>query len=369
MNQFSKFTLPILICLFALNTSAQKEANIWYFGDSAGLDFNTNPPTPLLGSAMLATEGCASYADSNGNLLFYTDGNTIWNKNHQIMVNGTGILGGIDPTQGRLIIPKPGSSNIYYLFTVSDQSGYTFRYSEINISLQGGLGAVTSVKNVLLESSVEEALTAIRHMNSDSIWISVSRCCFAYQISSYLITSAGVNTTPVVYSGNSNWLYGIQSMKYSRNGERLGLATDHAACVLSMNTYTGALSKEYIYEPLGGYYGVEFSPSSRFMYVSARMNGNANIRQFDLDAGDSSSISNSEYLIDSVAFGTLQLAPNGQILIAPGHVDSLGSFKTPIAVVQLVVSSRTEFHSLEETHFMAYLSLSHHCLTLSSFIR
>ncbi|TXI67741.1 MAG: hypothetical protein E6Q46_02540 [Flavobacterium sp.] len=72
---------------------AQGEANIWYFGNKAGISFNSGVPVPLLDGQMQADEGCATLSDANGNLLFYTNGITVWNRNHQIMPNGTGLMG------------------------------------------------------------------------------------------------------------------------------------------------------------------------------------------------------------------------------------------------------------------------------------
>jgi len=66
---------------------SQKEANIWYFGENAGLDFNSGVPVALLDGQLNTREGCATISDKNGNLLFYTDGITVWNRSHKIMQN------------------------------------------------------------------------------------------------------------------------------------------------------------------------------------------------------------------------------------------------------------------------------------------
>src|ERR1700675_989300 len=81
---FMRKNLFLLIAFVVTAESGfcQKEANIWYFGYEAGLDFNSGVPVALTNSAMDQFEGCSSIADSNGNLLFYTDGQTVWNKNH-----------------------------------------------------------------------------------------------------------------------------------------------------------------------------------------------------------------------------------------------------------------------------------------------
>src|SRR5690606_41202454 len=62
----------------------------WVLGDSVLLDFSTNPPS-LGVSALKSHEGFSVISDENGQLLFYTNGVTVWNALHQIMPNGTGL--------------------------------------------------------------------------------------------------------------------------------------------------------------------------------------------------------------------------------------------------------------------------------------
>ena len=83
-----KNILPLLLLFISLNTFSQKEANFWYFGNGAALDFNSGSPVPVNGSQLNTLEGCSSFSDANGNLLFYlgaptSDGRnlTIWNNN------------------------------------------------------------------------------------------------------------------------------------------------------------------------------------------------------------------------------------------------------------------------------------------------
>src|SRR5688572_24124712 len=87
---------------------AQKENNNWYFGNKAGITFNNGSPVALAASAMNTNEGTISVSDSTGNLLFYSDGKTIWNRNHVPMQNGTSLMGNKSATQSVLAVPKPG---------------------------------------------------------------------------------------------------------------------------------------------------------------------------------------------------------------------------------------------------------------------
>src|SRR5687768_12977 len=111
--RYPVFTSLLLFSLLLLSTISygQRENSFWYFGDHAGLHFpdQTSAPVPLANSASYAHEGCASVSDSLGNLLFYTNGMSVYNKNHQVMHNGNNLLGGWTSTQAALIVKKPGN--------------------------------------------------------------------------------------------------------------------------------------------------------------------------------------------------------------------------------------------------------------------
>ena len=50
-------------------------------------------PKLLKDGALNTFEGVASISDYKGNLLFYTDGQKVWNSKHEIMPNGDGLMG------------------------------------------------------------------------------------------------------------------------------------------------------------------------------------------------------------------------------------------------------------------------------------
>jgi hypothetical protein len=107
------YVLPLLIANASLS---QKGANNWYFGAKAAITFNQGSPVALYNSAMHATEGVSSISDRNGNLLFYSDGWHIWNRNHQVMQNGFNIGSNADAAQSGLIVPYPGHDSLYHFF-------------------------------------------------------------------------------------------------------------------------------------------------------------------------------------------------------------------------------------------------------------
>jgi hypothetical protein len=152
-----------VVLIFPLSLFSQSTDSVWYFGENAGIDFNTGVPVPLLNGSLVTVEGCASIASPDGSLLFYTDGIEIYNKNHVVMLNGDGLGGHISSTHSAIIVPKPASPNIYYVFTTDANGGASgLQYSEVDISLDNGLGAVTSVKNSLLITPTDEKIVALK---------------------------------------------------------------------------------------------------------------------------------------------------------------------------------------------------------------
>ena len=110
---YFKFNFLIIFLFITNFLFSQGEANIWYFGHQAGLDFNSGSPVALTNSKMVTDEGSASISDASGKLLFYTDGTAVWNSLHDTMQNGFDLYGDPSSTQSAVIIQKPGSSTIY----------------------------------------------------------------------------------------------------------------------------------------------------------------------------------------------------------------------------------------------------------------
>ena len=109
-----------LFTVLASPAQAQNQANIWYFGYGAGLDFSAGSPVAIAGGQITAYEGCATACDATSGLLkFYTDGIKVWDKNHTQMPNGFGLYGDNFSSASALIVPQPGNPNIYFIFTTT----------------------------------------------------------------------------------------------------------------------------------------------------------------------------------------------------------------------------------------------------------
>jgi len=324
-------------------TLAQKQTNIWYFSDKAGLDFNSGSPVALTDGAMFAGEGSASIADKNtGALLFYTEGVSVWNKNHDQMPNGFGLLGNINSTQSALMVPFPKSDSLYYIFTITDFGSPLngFSYSVVDMSLDGGLGDVT-VKNVLLLSDASEKLTAVKHYNGTDVWVLIHQNgTNAYY--AYLVTSSGIDPPVISNVGAVFPVVGsVGQLKFSPDGSRVivvGYASMLDAQLLDFDNQSGTLSNPITLSSPEALYGTSFSPNSSKLYIAQTKNNTFPpfyIFQYDLLAGSPAAIVASKIAIDTFPDrpGSLQLAPDCKIYVAMAQlVPFLGVIDEPNAL-------------------------------------
>jgi hypothetical protein len=116
----SRFFISLVFFLCKNTSFTQNQAANWFFGYQAGLNFMTSPPTPLLSGRTHNWGGSACLSDASGNLIFYTQGDTVWNSSHLIMANGTGLTGYNNAAGSPLIVKNPALSNIYYIFTAGN---------------------------------------------------------------------------------------------------------------------------------------------------------------------------------------------------------------------------------------------------------
>ncbi len=325
MKLLKLFLSVIIVSLIYVPLKAQN--NTWYFGNNAGMHFSNGSVIALTNGASFAYDCSASISDGSGNLIIYTDGTTIYNKNHVAMANGTGILGNINGGQVAIIVPQPSSSNIYYVFTVDAFAGSNgFRYHVVDISLNSGLGAVTSKNNLLFSPSTEK-LDAVYNSCDNSYWILTHRWN-SNTFSAYKLTSTGLNTTPVNtniganLSGNTN--NGIGQLTFADNGKRVANALyDIGAFELyDFNMSTGVLSNLITIPNYTRAWGTAFSPDNSLLYVTQWYG--QNITQFNLNAGSVSSIINSAVSVGNASgpgtsgyhIGYLELAPDDKIYAA-----------------------------------------------------
>ncbi|MDV6168035.1 T9SS type B sorting domain-containing protein [Flavobacterium sp. DG1-102-2] len=383
-----------ITCLFlffiSINLFAQKEASNWFFGINAGIHFQDDGSVNVLtNSAIQTNEGCSSISDSSGNLLFYTDGRNVWDRNSILMPNGnyaegTGLMGDPSSSQSAIIIPKMGDANIYYIFTVdephhdnaaaypeqfagtytdggtvpADDDGFNngFNYSVVDLSItgeNGSIGDISSRNNHLvtydpanleeLRYKCSEKVTALKNNTGTGYWVITH---FIDKFYAFSVTEAGVNATPVVtqispvvslsgYRRNS-----IGCLKASPNGKKIAVAHNQlgtqtgiieengTAVLYDLDNATGIISNPLVISQNTVPYGVEFSQKSRKLYISYDpANGINGVHQYNLLSAD---IPASDVLVANTSqSGTLQLGPNGKIYKAVVSSSNLDVINNP----------------------------------------
>jgi len=322
MKQF----LLLVFILISFFTNGQKQAWHWYFGGNAGIDFSSGTATLVTGS-LNTYEGCASISDTNGSLLFYTDGLTVYDRSHAQMPNGFGLFGDPSSTQSSIIVMLPGSSTIYYIFTVDYNFGSNgLCYSIVDMNLNGGFGDVTT-KNSPVRNPVYEKLTAVKNGNNSDYWILINDWA-ADDIYAYAFTAAGLSLVPVI-SGigpfHNLWIGSTAGyFKANRQGNKIALAMwdKNSFDLCDFDNTTGLASNHLVVQkPDMDYtYGVEFSPNGRYMYVTNMNTPLCHLYQFDLTSGTAAGILNSRITLDSSGiiyrYSSLQIAPDGNIYCA-----------------------------------------------------
>ena len=259
----ARIVLPLLALPIHLN--AQNQNNFWVYGSQAGINFNTNPPSYQGGFAIQASEGAASVANPiSGELLFYTDGVTVWDANNNPMPNGSGLLGGdpmmLSSTTAAVICEKPGSSNQYFIITVDEQaSNNGLRYSVVDMTLNGGLGnVVTGQKNIPIFSTNAEKACIVPNAAGNGYWL-LSHDLPGETFYAFAITSAGINTTPVTTTIGGTQGNGAGFLKVSPQFDRVAIANlfFQDAEVYDFDNSTGTFSNPIIlnlpgFGPAGG---------------------------------------------------------------------------------------------------------------------
>lgn len=376
--------------LFPLSLLGQLENSIWYFGAEAGIQFKDGEVKALTDGKLRSTEGCATISDSLGNLLFYTNGIDVWNKRHQIMNNGSDLKGNSSSTQSAIIVKKPGSDSLYFLITVNGISGnssYGAFYSIVDMSIDNGNGDIISTqKNIPIQSTTDEKITAVLHENGEDIWVLIPNSG-SHVINTYLITEAGIDLNPVTYNNKIKAEYSVGHIRISPNGKRIAMVVCYPEKISYLlwgdfNTQNGTITNtdtlNLVYT-----YGVEFSPNSRYLYVSY-MRAPLSLIQLDLEAGNRTEIRKTIFdLIPNSKHpvGCLYLGIDGKIYFANPGKKTIGCIQKPdlqaenssVVINALDLNGKISSHGLQncaysnKKPYISFIKKYSNCLNEVSF--
>ncbi|TAH40965.1 MAG: T9SS type A sorting domain-containing protein [Bacteroidetes bacterium] len=292
-----KLLLKLCYCfiVFPATTNGQGIDNLWMMGyDSHSgvpwggmtMDFSSGSMVLIyqpreMNFAMTSTIHC----NEIGNVLFYSNGVYIANALNDTMMNGSGlnpgyyanVVGsmGLFIPQAALTLPLPDSESKFLLFhnTVDDSVAYSFNqyYSEIDMDLDGGLGAVVS-KNIVLRSDtlMYGRLTAVKHGNGRDWWV-VFHGGRNDKYYIYLVDPNGIHIHAVQQIGGD--LFSAQGQVcFSPDGSKFALYDPvNDLHLMDFDRCSGIFSN-HIHVAIndsaaGG--GVAFSANSRMLYVSS----------------------------------------------------------------------------------------------------
>jgi hypothetical protein len=347
------FYLTIYMMVLCLFSNAQsKRSNIWHFGYNIGLDFNSGTPSIINSPTVSTMYSCASISDDNGDLLFYTYNGIVLNKNHQLMPSGN-VLNG---NSNSLIVPKPGNSNLYYLlhnYSAVWNGAKGLQYSEIDMNLDGGLGDITTNKNIQLVNKTCEKLASVMHQNGTDVWV-ITHEYDSDLFYAYLVTNTGVSTP--ITSKIGSVITGMDSygqLKFSPDGKKLvaiyhkfgqdEIATGPNVYLYDFNAQTGIVSNEIALKTASDN-GASFSPNNQYLYylthtyfdILTSTTYPDTLIQYDISSNNSTSIEASKTVIyideepDYPEGGPFQIASDGKIYIAtPGNNTFLGVINCP----------------------------------------
>jgi gliding motility-associated-like protein len=323
----------------------------WYFNLKAGIKFDSYPPSILLDGKIGNTNyASATINDNNGHLLFYSDGDSVWNRNHQVMPNGfNNFYQGNGGGFGAFISQFPNDSSKYYLFTCAGvsqgniDSGY--RYMVIDMSLNGGLGAVVGPSKKLY-SPGGERFTAVNSSNGSDYWV-VTKEAIGNGFRTYKVSCTGINeTNPIFQNIGTPLLYeevyqvGLGFMKPNPQGNKI--VYNHTFRefieIYQFDNNTGLLSNPIkIKPPIGKPYGMSFSPDGKLLYFNASGFNSPDsailpkLYQCKVDVYDSATINNSIILITAYSGGggQIQEGPDGRLYATISDGLSLSTIEKP----------------------------------------
>ncbi len=328
--------------------------NIWHFGDYAGLDFSNGSPTVINDGRTNTQEGVATMCDSKGELLLYTDGSTVWNRNHFTMANGWGLNSSFSTTQ-TLIVKQPCSDNIFYIFSLDAQGGSKgINYSVADLS-NNSLGSVIQ-KNVKIWDRAQEKITAVKHENNKDIWIithdhaTITDPSDTFMV--FLLTANGLNPDPVISTvGKRFRSQGMGTLTTSSDGNTIAMSNMFSGSgtleLFDFDRLTGKLSNPTIVsnnfitsQGEIGCYGITFSPDDKKLYAITNASTFYTptpylLFQFDISIRDSATIANSKVTLDTLTKpSAIQLAPDGKVYFTGSGLvnsDSLSVIHNPNA--------------------------------------
>jgi len=284
-------------------------------------------------------------------------GEFVYNRNNIRTPNGTLCNNNYSNNpQTFFTVQNLTDDSTYYIFSVINAyppSSFPrgLVYSILDLRLDGGLGdIVPGQKSIPIYSGryAGSVLTGTRHNNNKDVWIIVHNYKNSNNYLSYLVNSAGIDTTPVVspslVSLMDSSYQRLNSIKISPDGTKLVCIADSDAEYCSFNSNTGVITplfKIKCTDPQGDWYldeDAEFSIDNKYLYITegAHHGDSSMLYQFDATKTDLLGFNQSELLIRTYyysyghQFSRLQRGPDNKIYCSTTYFsDSISVINNP----------------------------------------
>ena len=340
MKKFFFFFIGFSIC--TLSTFSQG-ADIWYFGENAGLDFNTNPPTVIEGmkdvdgKIDIIMESAATITNSQGEFLFGINGKDIYNAKLEkkfVLPNGSDW----DVVQGSQIIPVPGTTNQYYVVTVpmgtSACSSPEASYAKVtvdpnstdgdnitigpwlnfdHIDITGGQMILPKI-DPITKQVLDEYWVVFHGRNTNEFHVysmdqnghSHEKTVSAGPVSYFDCTHPGGDVIAVFKANGC-----FNQFAYSQGGE---------ISLFDFDAESGDINFQNSVGPIAETYGLEFSPSGNYVYASSgTFVSSPKVFKIPVSPGGTGStlgsVENIGNTWGTIRGGSLQLGPDGKIYV------------------------------------------------------
>jgi large repetitive protein len=322
--------------------SLDQRANIWHFGQNAGIDFNGLPDDPPVATRgpLNTPEGTSVISDRNGQVIFSTDGQSIFIRDPAdptLFVditptpNPPGLGGQNTSSQSALIMPVPGDETLFYIFTTQEIHGsgtYELRYSLFDRKLNNGQGGLAEFNQLLFARSTER-------ITGNDNWL-IAHEFGNNSFRAYPISGQGIGNPTVSASGSDHSsAIAEQGQGYMELGAQNILAvafstpgTSNVVELFDFVDSTGVVTNfrtANLNSTSGQVYGLEISPGGNKLYATLRSPGTSQIVEFSID-----SLGNPHFkqrVNQTGELGAMQIGPDGQIYVAINGSSTLGTFQ------------------------------------------
>lgn len=322
--------------------ATDQRANIWYFGQNAGINFNNPPGVTAITGPVNTAEGVSVISDRNGQVIFSTDGVHVYDRNdvEVPIAIPPGIGGEQGSTQSALIIPVPGDETLYYIFTTQEVHGsntYELRYSLYDIKLNNGDGGLAEINQLLFARSTER-------ITGNGNWL-IAHEYGNNSFRAYPITGTGIGNPVISDIGSDHMVTeefnGRGYMKLGgQNQLVVALPSFNVSNVLEFFDFdntTGAITNfrsVNLNATAQQVYGVEFAGNKIFATLSGTPSF---LREVYIDFQGNPVLIPPGGASGPIAqeLGAIQQGPDGQIYVAVNNQPFLGTIQVNADTLQL----------------------------------